>query len=276
MRATQAGDHRYRPEPELEARGSSAGLAAPRGSRPPAPGRLGAEHEQPEQDEHEREGAAGRRREPDLDLRVDLGRERLEAEDLERPELGEEDQRHEQRAAEERGADLVQRHPRERPDPAEAQAARDVLEARVGSPERGGDGQIDERVAAERHHEHRAPVAGHAGRDRDPAVAEHEVRHRERQHEHDRPEPPPREVRTLDAPRRRYPEHGADQRDGEREAHGVPEQLEGEVPEEQRPERRPADLRGLEQQEHEREQHRACDHASDPEQARRCSAPCRR
>ena len=66
----------------------------------PAPGRLADEHQQPEQHEHERERAADGRRVAELELGVDLRRERLEAQDLEGAELGQQDQRDEQHPAE--------------------------------------------------------------------------------------------------------------------------------------------------------------------------------
>ena len=200
----------------------------------PAPGRLADEHHQPEQHEHERERAADGRRVAALELGVDLRRERLEAEDLEGAELGQQDQRHEQHPAEQRRPDLVQRHAEERPQPPAPEPARDVLEARVGAPQRRRDRQVDERVAAERHHEHRSPVPVHGGVDRDPAVGDHEVRHRQRQHEHDRPEAPPGQVRSARRTRRLRRRSPRRRRDRDREPDRVPDQRQRQVPEDQR------------------------------------------
>ena len=54
---------------------------------------LAGQHQQAEQDEHQRQRAGGGGAEAELELGEDLGREGLEAEDLERAELGEQDER---------------------------------------------------------------------------------------------------------------------------------------------------------------------------------------
>ena len=245
-------EHRDRPPAEPHARGRAHRVPSARAATA-TPERLPGEERQPERDEDERQGRTGRRGEADLELGVDLGGEGLEAEDLEGAELGEQDQGDEERPADERGPDLVERDADERAGPPEAEAAGDVLETRVGGPKGRGHGQVDERVAPEAHHEHRAPVPVHGGLERDPAVPEDEVGHRERQHEDDPPESPPRKLGALDAPGDGHPDHRAHDRHGCGQPHGVPEQRYRQMPEEQRVEGRPADLRPLQQEERERQ-----------------------
>ena len=274
-RNEQAGEpehHRHLDPTERQARRTPCGERAPGRPRPAAPGRLGDEQHEPEQDERDRERAGGRGAEADLDLGVDLGREGVEAEDLERAELGEQDQGDEEHSSDERGPDLVQRDAEERSRTAEPEPARDVLEPRVGGPERRRDRQVDERVAAERHHEHGAPVPVHGGLDRDPGVGEHEVRDRERQHEHQREEAPERYVGSLDEPRHCDAEHGAGSGDGDREADRVPEELPRQMPEEQRAQSAPPDLVRLDEQEDERQEDRRRDGDRGDQQACRRQA----
>ena len=75
---------------------------------------LAREHEQAEEDEHERERRGGRYVEGDVELGEDLGGERLVAEDLKRAVLGEQHERDEQAAAEDRSAGLSEGDPPER------------------------------------------------------------------------------------------------------------------------------------------------------------------
>ena len=82
----------------------------------PAPPRqpVAAEDEQAEEDEHERERGGRGHVEGDVELGEDLGREGLVAEDLEGAVLGEQDERDEQAAAEDRASGLAERDPPER------------------------------------------------------------------------------------------------------------------------------------------------------------------
>ena len=86
-----------------------------------------------------------------------------------------------------------------RPD---AEAAGDLLLTRVGSAQAGRNGQVDERVDRERHHEHRSPEALHPGRQRRPAEADDEVRDGERDHDEHRPDAAGREGRSARRRRR--------------------------------------------------------------------------
>ena len=154
-------------------------------------------------DEHQRQHRRGRCVEAELVLGVDLGRERAEAQQREGAVLGQQVQRDDQAAAEQREAQLRQRHAPEDREGAQPEAARDVLERRVGAPQRGDRRQHDERVVRERRDEHGAPEAVDAVVQRDPGVAVDELGHGERQHEQDRPEAAARHVGALDAARRR-------------------------------------------------------------------------
>ena len=82
-------------------------------------------------------------------------------------------------------------------------AARDVLEAAVGAPQRGDRRQHDQRVVGERAHEHGAPEAVHAVVEPDPGVAVDELGHRERQREQRRPRACAPGCRCARAARRR-------------------------------------------------------------------------
>ena len=80
---------------------------------------LAGQHQQAEQDQHQGQRAGGGEAVP-VELGEDLGRERLVAEDLERAELGQQDQRDQQAAAEDGALGLAERDPGEGADAADA------------------------------------------------------------------------------------------------------------------------------------------------------------
>ena len=231
---------------------------------------LEAQHEQAEPDEHERERGRGGRVEAIQELGVDRRGERLEAEDLEGAVLGEHHERHEHAAPEDRAACVPERHAPERPQPPEPEAARDLLERRVGVAQARRDRQVDERVDRERHDERRTGHAADRREQRLPAEARHEVRDADRDDDEDGPQPPRRQVGALDAPGGERPDHGAQDGHDDRERHRVPQQRDGQVAEQERVQRRPAVVRGLEQQEHERQgEHDGDERAGEQQQWRR-------
>ena len=157
------------------------------GSEPGSPtvapgGTLAEKDDETEHDQDQGEGAGRRLVEAHGELGVDLCGQRVEAEDLERAELRQHDQRDEHRAAENGQAGLSHRHLPERRHPAEAQAARHFLLGRVGVAQARRNGQEDERVDSQRHDENGRPEAPEGGEDGAPSEADHEVGDPERDH----------------------------------------------------------------------------------------------
>ena len=110
-------------------------------------------------------------------------------------------------SAEQRRPNLLEHGAEERERRACCRASR-ATSSRSGSALRSAaaTGQVDQRVAAGRHHEHRAPEAVDARRERVPAEPEHEVGDGERQDEQDRPRAAGtagRSARCTRRPRRR-------------------------------------------------------------------------
>ena len=169
-------------------------------------------------------GDAERQRE----LGEDLGGEGLVAEDLERAVLGQQDQRDQQAAAQDRAAGLAERDPDERAHPADAEAARHLLLARVGGPQAGRHRQVDQRVDGQRHDQDRAAEAVHPGPQRGPAEADHEVGDGQRHHDQHRPDPPAGQVGPLDAPGGGGADDRAQHGDHDGEPDRVPQQLRGQ------------------------------------------------
>ena len=141
----------------------------PLGPRPatadPAPaagGTLADEHEEPEQDEHERE-STGHRGVDNLEFREDLCREGREPEDLEGAVLGQDDKGDEEAAAENSPARLAEGDAEEGGEATDPQAAGDLLLARVRTAQARRHGQVDERVDGKRHHENCSPKTLHPG-----------------------------------------------------------------------------------------------------------------
>ena len=139
--------------------------------------------------------------------------------------------------------------------PAGAQAAGHLLLGRVGVAQAGRHRQVDERVDRERHHQHRAPEAGHRGAERGPAEADHEVGDGQRHHDEHRPDPPAGQVGALDQPGRAGADHRAQHRHHDGQPDGVPQQLGGQRAVDQRS-ATSADARALrlDQQEDQRQQ----------------------
>ena len=154
--------------------------------------------------------------------------------DFEGAVLGEQAERDEQAAAEQRRADLAQRDPQERPPRAQPEAARRLLEARVEVAQRARHGQVHERVQRQRHDHHR----GRGSRAGPGAIETQPKPTRSRGSRAGAPAAPPTgaargSVGALHAPRRADAEHGAQQRAGDRQPHRVPQQHRDRVAEQQ-------------------------------------------
>ena len=191
-------------------RAAPCGLGRARCPRRPGAGRRA------DQDDGERTGR--RLVEADLELVVDLGRQGLVAEDLEGAELGQHDQPDQDRAPEDGQAGLTHGDGPERPDPAQAEAARHLLLRRVRRPQAGRDRKEDQRIDGQRHHQHGGPEAGDGGEDGLPSEAHDEVRDAERNHDEDGQETATRNVRPLDEPRGQRADDGAQRRSPRRQA----------------------------------------------------------
>ncbi len=246
-----------RPQPESRAAAPRRRLRSRR--RASLEAGLRAQQQQAEADEHEREHRGGRRIEAELVLGVDLGRERAEAEQRERAVLGQQVQRDDQAAAEQRQPQLGQRHAPEDRERTEALAARHVLERRVGAPQRGDGRQHHERVVGEHAHEHRAPEALDAVVEADPGEAVDELRHGQGQRQQHRPEAAARQIGAFqqpgDAGADDCAERGREQHELERVAQELVDV--GQAQQVQRS--RPAGAGGLHPDERERQQQHAAD-----------------
>ena len=86
-------------------------------------------------------------------------------------------------------ADEGKRDPQERPRRADAEAVGGVLHGRVGPAQRSSDGQVDQRIGAERHDQGGAEEPVDGGVDRVPRVPHHEVGDGHGQHEQHGPQP---------------------------------------------------------------------------------------
>jgi hypothetical protein len=184
---------------------------------------LAGQHQQAEQDEHQGQRAGGGEAVP-VEFGEDLGRERLVAEDLERAELGQQDERDQQAAAEDRALGLAERDPGEGSDATDPEAAGHLLLAGIGDPQAGRHRQVDQRVHGEGHHDGRAGEAVRPGPQRVPAEAHHEVGDGQRDDDEYRPDAAAGQVGALDAPRRTGPDHRAGRRDHRGEPDRVPQQ----------------------------------------------------
>ena len=95
------------------------------------------------------------------------------------------------------GSDLAQRDPREGGNRAQTQAAGHLLLGAVGPPQGGRDGDVHQRVEAERHDQGGAGQTLDGRGDRMPGVADHEVGNGDGQDDEDRPDPPAGEIGPL-------------------------------------------------------------------------------
>ena len=118
-------------------------------------------------------------------------------------------------------------------DPADAEAARDLLLARVGGTEAGRHRQVDQRVHGEGHDQDGAAEALHPGPQRGPAEAHHEVGDRQRHHDQHRPDAPPGQVGPLDAPGGGGADDGAQDGHDDGQPDRVPQQVRGQAAEDQ-------------------------------------------
>ena len=129
--------------------------------------------------------------------------------------------------------------------PAQAQAARHFLLGRIGVAQARRHGQEDERVDGQGHDEDGRPEASEGGKDGAPPEADHEVGNAERDHHQHGPETPARQSGALDEPGRHRPDDRAQGGDHHGQAHGVPDQLGRQPPEEERVQGAPSHLDGL-------------------------------
>ena len=192
---------------------------ATRAARAPRKHALDHQHQQPQQ--HERDGERPAASGVELELGEDLGRECLVAEDLERAVLGDHGQGRPAHIHRGRRADQRERHPPKKvATPSDAEAVGGLLHAGVGSAQRRGDREVDERIGPQRHHDAGAEQRAQPRCERMPGVADDEVGNRNRQHQQNRPHPPCPQCSALGQPRgagadgRR--EQGDDQRRGRR------------------------------------------------------------
>ena len=89
-----------------------------------------------------------------VELGEDLSRECPVPDDLEGTVFGEDDEGGEEASAEDGPACLAERHPEERLDATDPEAAGHFFLRRVGRPKAGCHWQVDEWVDGERHHDH--------------------------------------------------------------------------------------------------------------------------
>ena len=223
----------------------------------PAPDQrqLARERRHPERHQHQRQRAGRRGVEAELELGEDRHRECLVLDDLKRPVLGQQPERHQQAAAEHRRQHLTQRHLPEDLPRSQSETARDLLQGRVHAGQTGDRGQVHQRVERQRHDHHRRLVSLQAVIQGDPAEADHEVGDAQRQHQQHRPHAAGRDRRALHAPGRGHPDHRAQRRARDHEAQRVPQQHGGVVAEQQARCRAPSRLLGLDHEEHQRQQH---------------------
>ena len=176
---------------------------------------------------------------------VDGGREGLDAQERQRPELDQHVKRHEQQPARQRRHELRQHGAAEDPPGTMADGSGHVFERRVHAPQRRRDRQVDERVFGEDLHQHRAGHPLDAGRQRQPGEGRDQGRHGERQRHQHAPPPAARQVGAFDEPSR----GGADEERARRHRHGerqrVQKQVRHEGTKEQPRRAGPADRRGL-------------------------------
>ena len=122
-----------------------------------------------ERHQHERQRASGGRVEAQLELGEDLDGECLVLQDLKRPVLGQEPERHEQAAAEHSGPDLAQRDPPEHPPRTQPRLREASSSPASRLPARCR--QVHEWIQRQGHDHHSCQVPVERGVDRDPAEA---------------------------------------------------------------------------------------------------------
>ncbi len=120
------------------------------------------EHDDAHQYENEGERTGGRHLEH-VELGEDLGREGLVGEYLERSVLGEDHECDQQTTTQDGAPCLAEGDTEERLQPADTEAARNLLEARVRASQACGYRQVYERIDSEGHHEHGASESLHPG-----------------------------------------------------------------------------------------------------------------
>ena len=217
-------------------------------------GVLAGQQQRTEEHQDEGEGAGRRLVEPDLELVVDLRRQRLVAQDLEGAELGQHDQPDQDGSAEDGQTGLAHRDRPERAHPAQSEAARHLLLGRVRAPQAGGHREEDQGIDGQGHHQHGGPEPADGGEDGAPSEAHHEIRDAERDHDEDGEETAAGHVRPLDEPGGQGADDGAQRGDDDDQADRVPDQCRGETSEQELVQLRPPDLDGLDDEEHEGQQ----------------------
>ncbi len=218
---------------------------------------LRGEQERAAEHEHAGDHVGRRPVERGAVLVVDRGGEGGEAEHLERPELRQQVQPHEQGTAQHRRSQLGKHYPPERAPPAVLEGVRGLLERRVEAAQGGDDGQVDQRVVGQGHDQDRAGVALDRVGERHPAEAVDERWYRQRCHEQPVPQRPPGEVGPLHDPGGADPDHEARGHAADDQARRVPQQHADARPHEQVPGLGRADDHGVgddEPERHQREQ----------------------
>ena len=244
----------------------------PRRPAASAHGVLARQEQATEEHEDQGERAGGGLVEPDLELAVDLGGQRLVAQDLERTELSQHDEADQDRPSEDRRAGLSDGDRPEGVQAAETEAAGHLLLRRVRRAQAGGHGQEHQWVDRQGHHQDGGPEPADGGEHATPAEAHHEVGDAQRDHHQDRKEAAARQVGALHEPGGQRPDGDAQEHDHDDQRHGVPHQHGGEVPEEELVQLGPAHLHRLDDQEHERQEHHDRDEDGGSRQQRREAA----
>ena len=229
---------------------------------------LEREGDRGEPDERQREHRRGRPVEEAPVLEVDRPGERVVAHQRDDAEVGQDVERHEERAERDRRAYRGERHSRERAGACDTKAAGRLLERRVHVAKRGLRQEKDVRIGRERQCRDRAPVAGRVGQALDPerlleqaALAEEAeqaegrdvARDHERQRHRDGPGTAAGQVGAGDEPGGRDGDDDCRDDDAGDEQDGVYDEAErGLVPEDI--ERPPAAARDPDHEVHERQQ----------------------
>ena len=176
-----------------------------------------------------------------LAAREDDAGERVVTEQLDRAELAERVEEHEQRPAEDGGAELRKRHPEERRGRRQTEHSATLFEARSETEQARRHGEVDVRIGERSEDEPRGaetpkPIRGRdadggqsivqytaGGEPCDEGRCSDERGQDQRQHEGDAPESTPREVGARRQPRERGPDHRGRDRDEKRQLDRAPQ-----------------------------------------------------
>ena len=225
-RQRHEGQQGRKPDPtETRARRDATGAGSnARIARPAAHVQFRHHTDEAQGDENEREERGFRPVKPGPVLGVKLGREGAEAQQRKGPELDQHVERDQQNAAVERRTQLRGDDSDEASPGPVAQRPRGLLQPRIKATQRGGDGQVDQRIIGAGHHQQRAGEVLQPVAERNPRVARDERRNCQRRDGKHSPDLPTRKVRPLDEPGGRRSDDGASRRGGDDQSDRVDEQ----------------------------------------------------